>query len=751
MDIFKLLKTLNSAQSSWQITLAIVLGMISGFLPLTTPLNLLILFIAFTINIPLGVFFFMSVIFASLGLLLDPIFASLGYDILTNPTLEKLFTTMYNSTPILWSSYNYTILMGSAVISLLLSIPMFFILNSFINRYRDVLEAKFKESKYFSWLNPYSEEKLDKKPGAIRWWASALFLGVVGLIIAILLLVLDPLIKYGLEYSLSKATGKTIYIDDVNSKIFQATLDVSNIAILSKNSSDSDDITIDKVTLKLNISHLLEKKYDFEIISFGNITFQKSVARRDEAHITKTIDKSASTSFDSIKQPKLPSVSELIAKEGLKSVNAANEIQKNITLISDKWIKLSKGDKQEKQIKSIESKIKSLEKRAKNIKNINDINAVLKDAKSIKKEMKSLEKEMKTLNAEYKKDKKLISKYINDIKTLPMQDYNNLKNKYSLDQNGAMNLIGTHFSSSLENYLRMGEKYYGYIKPYLSKDDDEKEDIEQERMKGKWIKYSSLNPYPDFVIRELNANIIKNDYNFDLKIKDISDNQKIYQKPILGTIASKSVDYKLLHIDIEHNELHKDILTTIESKISGFKLKKYKPMNKLTLNDSLIDESSSMTITNYSALKANINAVFTKTALLYSGSNSKTDRTIKVILSDIDSFKIDSSVGGTIQKPIITLNSDIDKKITAGVKKQVGKEILKYKAKLKSEIQKEFTKQLGDIDLGEFNDVEKILNAALKDNKSLEKLLEKNISKKSMQKKLEKEAIKSLSSKLKFF
>jgi len=96
MDIFKLLKTLNSAQSSWQITLAIVLGMISGFLPLTTPLNLLILFIAFTINIPLGVFFFMSVIFASLGLLLDPIFASLGYDILTNPTLEKLFTTMYN-------------------------------------------------------------------------------------------------------------------------------------------------------------------------------------------------------------------------------------------------------------------------------------------------------------------------------------------------------------------------------------------------------------------------------------------------------------------------------------------------------------------------------------------------------------------------------------------------------------------------------------------------------------------------------
>ncbi|MEA1983036.1 MAG: TIGR03546 family protein, partial [Campylobacterota bacterium] len=121
-----------------------------GFLPLATPINFLLLFIAFAINIPLAVFFLMSVLFAGLALLLDPVFATLGYEVLNTPALKETFTSMYNYAPTLWTSYNYTILMGSLLISLPLALTMFPILNRLIDKYRDVLEAKFKDSKYFS-------------------------------------------------------------------------------------------------------------------------------------------------------------------------------------------------------------------------------------------------------------------------------------------------------------------------------------------------------------------------------------------------------------------------------------------------------------------------------------------------------------------------------------------------------------------------------------------------------------------------
>lgn len=751
MDIFKLLKTLNSAQSSWQITLAIVLGMMSGFLPLFTPLNFVIFFVAFTINIPLGVFFFMSVIFASLGLLLDPIFASLGYSVLTDPSLNAIFTQMYNSTPMLWTSYNYTILMGSFLVSLILILPMFFILNPLINKYRDVLEAKFKNSKYFSWLNPYSQKNLKKKPGLLRLWAAGLFIVLVALISAILLLIIDPVIKYTLEYTLSKATNRTVYIDSVDTKVFQTSIKLSNISILSKDKDDSDDISIDTVTIKLNTEHLLEKKYDFEIISFGNITLNTKVAKKDETPVTKSVSSAVSNAKNyvkSIKKPALPSPNELIAKEGLASLKAAKEIKTNIKAIEQKWAKVAKGEKQKEEIASLKKQVKDLEAKAKNIKNLSQITAILKSADKLKKDIKTIQKEMKALNDDYKKDKKLIQKYISEIKTLPLQDYNHLKNKYSFDQNGAMNLIGTYFSSSLEKYLRMGTKYYAMIKPYISSGDKkDEEQIAQERMKGKWIKYAREVGYPDFVIRKLNANIIKNSYNFDVKIKDISDNQKLYAKPILGTIRSKSDKYKLFKVDLEHNELGKKVLTTINSKAEKFQLAHYQPMAKLSMNKSIINEKSLIKITDYKSVNAKIDIDFLKTQLSYLSSGSSTDKIIGSILGDINSFIIDSSIGGTIKNPKISLKSDIDAKLKKGLKAQLSKQVKKYKEKLKVAINREFKKQLGDIDLGQFNDVEKILDGSLKDSSSLEKMLKKSVSKEAMQKKLKSEGIKKLESK----
>jgi len=749
MDIFKLLKTLNSAQSSWQLTLAIILGMISGFLPLFTPLNFLILFVAFTLNIPLAIFFFMSVIFGTLGLLLDPVFASIGYGVLTEVSLNTLFTSMYNSTPILWSSYNYTILMGSFLVSFALVLPMFFILNPLINKYREVLEAKFKDSKYFSWLNPYSEENLKKKQGVLRLWAAGLFFLLFGLIAAILLLIIDPLLKYTLEYTLSKASNRTVYIDSVDTKIFETSLKISNISILSNANEASDDITIDTLTLKLNSQHLLEKKYDFEIISFGNITFHTKVQKRDETHITQSVDSTINSTKESVQssqKPALPNIEKLIAKEGLASVKVAKEMKANIKRIKEKWSGVAKGTAQKEKIASLTKQIKDLETSAKNIKDLSQISAILKDVDRLKKDIKNFKQEIKTLNADYKKDKKLITQYMLDIKTLPLKDYNNLKNKYSLDQNGAINLIGTHFSSSLEKYLRMGTKYYSMVKPYISSDEEE---IEQERMKGKWIKYASHASYPDFVIRKLHANIIKDKYDFDVKIKDISNNQKLYTKPIIGHVRSKSDRYELFEIDLVHNELGENTLTTINSKVEKFHLESYQPSSQLSIVNSIINKKSLTIIKDYNSLNAKIAVDFVKTDLEYASSGSSTDEIIESILGDIKSFNITSSIRGTMQEPEISLKSDIDEKLKKGLRAQANKEVKKYKAKLKVAVSKEFTKQLGDIDLGEFNDVQKILDSNTKDSNALENILKKHISKEAMQKQLQSKGVDKLKSKLK--
>ncbi|MDQ7068826.1 MAG: hypothetical protein Q9M40_13160 [Sulfurimonas sp.] len=75
----------------------------------------------------------------------------------------------------------------------------------------------------------------------------------------------------------------------------------------------------------------------------------------------------------------------------------------------------------------------------------------------------------------------------------------------------------------------------------------------------------------------------------------------------------------------------------------------------------------------------------------------------------------------------------------------------KIPKKLQSEINKEFKKQIGDLDLGEFNDIKKLLDTNTKESNNLENVLKDKISQDELQKQLGSKALDGLVDKLKFF
>ncbi len=76
--LLKLFRALNSAQTPWQVTFAITLGMVAGLTPLSGIQTVVIFFLAFLLNIHLGLFFASSAFFAGIGYLFDPMFERIG-------------------------------------------------------------------------------------------------------------------------------------------------------------------------------------------------------------------------------------------------------------------------------------------------------------------------------------------------------------------------------------------------------------------------------------------------------------------------------------------------------------------------------------------------------------------------------------------------------------------------------------------------------------------------------------------------
>lgn len=149
-QLFKFLKLLHSEVGTRQLSAGFVLGMFLGFTPPLTlqwPLFWLILFL-FRINI--GAAFISYAGFAILSFALDPLFHQCGLWALTEvPALRPLWV-QFSLAPLLpYTRFNNTIVLGSFLWALVLSVPLFFLSGILVRRYRETVVARFKATTLF--------------------------------------------------------------------------------------------------------------------------------------------------------------------------------------------------------------------------------------------------------------------------------------------------------------------------------------------------------------------------------------------------------------------------------------------------------------------------------------------------------------------------------------------------------------------------------------------------------------------------
>ena len=137
--IAKFLKVLNSDTEPGQLSLAFCLAMVAGLTPLMSLHNILVLFLVCILRANLAAFLLGFLTFTGVAYLLDPIFNQLGLAILTAGALKPLWTSLYNITLFRLENFNNSIVMGSLLFSLILFVPMYFLFNLLIAKYRDHL------------------------------------------------------------------------------------------------------------------------------------------------------------------------------------------------------------------------------------------------------------------------------------------------------------------------------------------------------------------------------------------------------------------------------------------------------------------------------------------------------------------------------------------------------------------------------------------------------------------------------------
>jgi len=152
--ISKFVKAFHSGESPGQIAVGFAIGFFIGLMPFWTLQTLILFFILILVNINLAAATVAFFIANMIAYLLDPIFHSLGYYILTQISfLQGTWEAIYNSVFGPLTRFYNTVVMGSFVSGLILFLPIYFGMKKFVLLYRERLEEKIKKWKIVQVIN----------------------------------------------------------------------------------------------------------------------------------------------------------------------------------------------------------------------------------------------------------------------------------------------------------------------------------------------------------------------------------------------------------------------------------------------------------------------------------------------------------------------------------------------------------------------------------------------------------------------
>lgn len=148
-QLIDLIKLLHSDTGTVSLALGLSLGLWIGLSPILSLQGLLFLSLLLVFRIQMGAAFLSGFFFSFIAYLIDPLCHALGSYLLSHATLIPYWEALYNMPLVPLTRFNNSVVMGSGVLGIILTIPAYFLFYWLVQRYRSTILAKCKESTWW--------------------------------------------------------------------------------------------------------------------------------------------------------------------------------------------------------------------------------------------------------------------------------------------------------------------------------------------------------------------------------------------------------------------------------------------------------------------------------------------------------------------------------------------------------------------------------------------------------------------------
>jgi uncharacterized protein (TIGR03545 family)/uncharacterized protein (TIGR03546 family) len=744
------MRAMNSADRSWQLSLALTLSIFVGLSPIFAPHLIVICLLALFLNAHIGIFIVGCGVFTAIGYVADTQIESLGYYILTLPSLEGFWTDMYNNPWLSLTNFNHTMIIGSFAASLIVAVPAFFAFQAVTKNYRFVLSK-------IPLLRAMLSEPKAKKPSLIRWSGLIVFVVLFGGAAIFCAFYLDTILKNYLESALSEPIGKQATIDKLQTSFSPLAIEIKGVQIPDRKDSMKNAVAIERIAFNLDIARIFHKKILIDELSAQGVVLssdRKSPSKdlsKPKAPQEQTGSEKESVAANKAKDfgeelaKELPDPATILKNEKLLTLTESKQIEARLKEIKTYWQEVSKTKFDKKAFADLEKQYNDLIAKAKKIKNEKDFAEVLNAAKALQKALKERKEEYANLIKRFEAERDEAKSLIKRLAALPKEDYDALRKKYSFDMEGSFNLAETLLGTEISDYVDEAKEWYEFARPYIKEALETRAQIKgeplpkPERGKSRIVAFYERDPKPDYLIKKAAFDLTTKEGNLYLaSLTGATDNQKVTQAPMEATLKSERVkDFDSLSIswirDRYKNDDDRFAVKWIGAYQRGFN------KGKFFMKSAKMDWSFAGSIKS-GRLESKLEALFRETALGVEKPKTELEKLLSDTLSGMNKFSVSLRLWGEPLKPDSALSSDLDEQLKKRFKAALEKRLKIYEAELKARIEAIGRQELAKLGASEADiaAIEKVIKGEANLISALEERTGKNLSEEGLKKELQK-------------
>lgn len=532
----------------------------------------------------------------------------------------------------------------------------------------------------------------------IRWSGLVPFAVIVGSLCVLFIFFIDTLLENGIESAGSDIMNAKVELGNADFSFSPLGITLNHLQVTNPDAPMSNIVEIDKIAFSMDGTYLIRRKL---LVNEMNIDgLRMNTPRKYSGAIAPTkkaapvTTPKATKKKSGIKLPafETPNVDQILKKEPLKVDKASNILKADISETQQSWETLTAGLPDKKRLDSHQTRFNKV--RNVNYKDITKLKAAIDELNSLKADISKDSLLIKQAHNQITTDSGRLNNELKALIKSPREDYKHLSSKYSLSTEGATNVGVLFFGDKAKKWSDTAIYWYNKLQPIISKielsGDDEPE---PERSAGKNIHFTEYHPRPDFLIKKVHASVEIEAGKFNGEVLNITSQQPIVGKPTTFNFnANKMQRIKSLKLNGEFNRLHATPKDHIQFAIRSYDMDDHSLLKEDKLTITIADAKSDLTI-KANRIANKINATVNNRIHSIQFANRATGggelkRMLVAALEDINSFKIDGRLYGTLDNYHTRISSDLDKQLGANLKAQMKKLQQNFQRELKTRLDK---------------------------------------------------------------